>query len=136
MAAGSLQSDPLFTSEPDEEQIAKVARVVSQLEYLADHGVPQEPNHVNYLHHGVWEVKAAQYRVGYFDTDGEGLDNPKRKIHEYEEPASEDRFWFYPELASVLRLTHGFTKTDQQTHPREIELARKIRTEDLQHDQP
>jgi len=135
MEVGRLQSDPLFTSEPDERQIAKVAQVVAQLEYLADYGAPEEPNDVNYLHHGVWEVKVARYRVGYFDTDGHGLDNPKRKINEYEEPASDDRFWFYPVLAPVLRLTHGFTKTEQKTHPREIELARKIRTEDLRHDQ-
>lgn len=123
-------ADHVEDLEPD-EQILWFDWFTAACERLAQHGtLPHRHDH-NQLRDGIWEIKHSVLRVTFFDTDGNGQDEPLIDHESYSRFATRpwpDDFLYY------LRLTTAFEKTSQQTPPAEIELAKTVRTEDLEHD--
>lgn len=123
-------ADHVEDLEPD-EQIEWFDWFTAACEALADNGtLPHRQDH-NQLLDGIWEIKHGVLRVSFFDTDGTGEYEPLIDYDSYSRfttrPWPED-FCYY------LRLTTAFEKTTPKTPPAEIELAKTVRTEDLEHD--
>ena len=137
MELGEWAADPYFDGPPDREQIHDHAKLLAELEYLAEIGEPSGLGKVNYLHRGVWEVKAWFRRLAYFDTPGDGTYTEKPKIKDIrdlpEEQADRD-YWWYPEMDLHLRVTHLFMKDGEKAPDGAIDEACEIREEDVAHD--
>ncbi len=89
----------------------------------------------NKLDNGVWELKVGIFRLSFYDTDGKGGYLPKegdpvltwnQKI-EYRD---------LPEFDEFIRLGHAFNKRGNRTDPVDIKATKRVRTEDLKHDEP
>ena len=124
--------DPDAGDFPDAGQPSMRRRVLAEIAHLAQEGEPARD--YDYLVDGIWEFKIGTLRVTFYDTDGQGRFDPK----EGERPDSywTKRRWDFPEggMDEYVRLGHCFAKTGQKTRDADIELALKVREEDLSHD--
>ncbi|WP_421740692.1 hypothetical protein [Cellulomonas sp.] len=114
-----------------DEQIDWFDWFMAACDGLADFGTLPHSHDHNQLLDGIWEIKHSVLRVSFFDTDGTGTYEPLIDRTPYSRFAARpwpDDFLYY------LRLTTAFEKTTQKTPPAEIELAKTVRTEDLEHD--
>lgn len=136
LRAGNWSNDPYFQSPPDENQIHNAAKLLAHLRYIGENGCPPYRRCVNFLKDGIWEVKHGHHRIAYFDTAGKGSYEPKGRV-EYRmavDPEMDDDSWWYPEMDTILRLTNGWAKDGQKAPPEKIDLALRVREEDVDHD--
>ncbi|MFS0700283.1 hypothetical protein AB6N24_09955 [Cellulomonas sp. 179-A 4D5 NHS] len=123
-------ADHVGDLEPD-EQIRWYDWFMAACDGLAEYGtLPHRHDH-NQLLDGIWEIKHSVLRITFFDTDGSGEYEPLIDSDSYSRFTTRpwpDDFLYY------LRLTTAFTKTAPKAPPAEIELAKTVRTEDLEHD--
>jgi hypothetical protein len=136
MGQGDWADDPYFTSPPDGDQLHDMAKFLAEVEHIVKWGVPSRMSAINHLQHGVWEIKCGRHRLAYFDTPGDGTYLPKPPVEDgHRLPKHlQTEFWRYPSMDEVLRVTNGFSKTQQKAPPEQVALAVTIRDEDVQHD--
>jgi hypothetical protein len=106
------------------------------MEWIGERGLPLTREAVKHLADGIWEFRHGHHRIAYFDTGGEGAYDPKSRYDDRRlvDPRNEQSYWWYPDMDPILRLTNAWSKQSQKTPPHEIELARTIRGEDVEHD--
>lgn len=145
MVRGEWGEDPEVagTDLPNDEQIRAVNRLIAGMTFYAEHGYtaglgPGRTVSINKLRYGLWEFKEGNKRIAYFDTQGDGVCNPKswqRELGYFEnDPGSKDDV--APLLDFELRLSHAFGKPPLQrkTPEQDMQTARKLMEEDLAHD--
>lgn len=103
---------------------------LSAMRHLSQYGTLPPGTHYNVLLDGIWEFKRLRMRLTYYDTDGRGSHEPVyvEKGHWRNTP------WPMNDYDDYLRLTTAFEKTTAQTPQHEIDLAKQVREEDLEHD--
>ncbi|WP_441245597.1 type II toxin-antitoxin system RelE/ParE family toxin [Kitasatospora sp. McL0602] len=94
----------LASNKPAE--LDRLANLLIRLEHYAHRGTLEIPRELNELRDGMWEFKAGRDRLPFFNLE--------------ESPSG------------ALRLTHGFYKKQQETPHKEINMALKVRREDLE----
>ena len=111
-----------------------IVRAAFQL--FADMGYPNNQYcTVNELQDGVWEFKLGRVRVSFYDTDGRGSYNAKRRVISIvDSEFPDEEFWWLPLFDEDLRLGHCFGKTTQRTEDEDISETLRVREEDLAHD--
>lgn len=114
-----------------DEQVKDYQWFVAKLEYFADYGEFPQNGNWNQLMNGIWEIKRGAIRVSFFDTDGHGNYSPKivARVH-----TGGGGYCPLPEFDDYVRLGTVFLKGSGKTPPSEIDLAEKVREEDLAHD--
>ncbi|MBM7503514.1 hypothetical protein ACFPER_08530 [Agromyces aurantiacus] len=121
---------------PDERQPDDYFKLLAHLKHFVQHGEPLYRRAMNYLVDGVWEWKIGSKRIPMFDTDDEGNYEPKAPISHIDDAPKGARYWEIPDFDYTIRLTHMFPKTGPKAPPEEIQLAKTIREEDVEHDRP
>lgn len=114
--------------EPDETPPGRAATLRAAIKaFAAGRRLPYQ--RYNRLRDGVWEFKARNARLSFYDTDGEGCYIPK---------LGEDAgYWSGIELPAFddnIRLGHGFFKNSGKTSPGDINMTLKVREEDIGRD--
>lgn len=140
IAGGSWPEDPEAQREglPSDAQVSSLNRVVALVRYFADYGEPSRGGLINALQDGIWEFKEGEKRFSFFDTDGNGGYAPKVKIRNRNDAEFPDsQHWEIPTFDELLRIGHCFGKKHGQrtTSPADIAETKRIRMEDLEHDQ-
>lgn len=122
--------------DPDARPADVYYQFISRLKHLARTGHPVFRGACNWLPDGLWDAKADTLRIPFFDVDENGKHTKKNRITDRRtvDPDNQNEDWMFPTWDTFLRLTHGFPKTGDFTENDEIELAKKIRDEDLQND--
>lgn len=140
MLTGEWPEDPEAKAEglPSDTQISRRAQLVAGIKYFARNGVPAWGScGVNALRDGIWEFKEGEKRVSFFDTDGRGGFQPKKKFKDQtvaDFPDDED--WDIPSFDKEIRLGHCFGKPWGQrlTEQADLDETVRVREEDLSHD--
>lgn len=124
-------ADPQAVALPDEYQANVRRRLLVSIEALAMEGtLPRGA--FNRLEEGIWELKVANLRLSFFDTDGNGGYTPK--IGEAYTSWNGRTEYDLPEFDEKLRLGHYFAKTAQRTSNEDLEACKTVRLEDVAHD--
>lgn len=126
--------DPEVEKLPDERQIKEYYRFVALCKKLANGEDLEDWLSYNRLEDGIWELKVGIMRLAFYDTDGKGGWTPKpgEKHEQFDGKVK----WLIPmDFDFYLRLANSFPKTGAKTPPEEILRAKKIRDEDVDHDQ-
>ncbi|ACQ82153.1 conserved hypothetical protein [Beutenbergia cavernae DSM 12333] len=131
LAGGLVDASSAPDLAPD-EQIGHQAWLEAAFERFAEYGDLPGPHAWNRLRDGVWEIKRFNLRITFFDTDGQGSWDPKLGFEG-------ERLWGPPDLPEFddyIRLATAFVKPPhiRKTPPGEIELAKRVRDEDVSHD--
>lgn len=108
MADGRYPADEYLNSllaSTKSADLDRLANLLIRLEHYAHRGTLEIPRELNELRDGIWEFKAGRDRLPFFDVEGSPT--------------------------GALRLTHGFFKRQQETPRKEINMALKVRKEDL-----
>ncbi|MDQ4491132.1 hypothetical protein RBS60_13090 [Sinomonas sp. ASV486] len=113
---------------PD-EQVSCYHWFLRAAQKLARTGKPIHKDSYNQLRDGIWELKHANLRISFYDTDGSGHYDPLIDRESYGPWTT--RPW-PDDFLEFLRLTTAFEKLHQPEH---ITLAKQVRKEDLAHDQ-
>ncbi len=127
---GHIWCDPLADELPDAYQAKLYARLLAEIENLAD-GYDPSPQHLNYLDNGIWELKITNLRLTFYDTDGRGSPCTQHSDVEFELGR---KVHCLPEQfgrAGIIRLGHHFPKQSQKTTERDLQLSSTVRREDL-----
>lgn len=116
-------------TNPDEKQPSYKAKLLGAIFDFAEG--EEIPRHFyNFLSDGIWEFKAGDMRVSFYDTDGEGGFEPKNwrrdsPFAQAQLPEDFDEF---------VRLGHCFAKPERNPAASDLAECATVRTEDLDHD--
>lgn len=125
--------DPEVDDLPDERQVKEYYRFLALCKRLANGEDLEDWLSYNRLEDGVWELKVGIMRLAFYDTDGEGGFTPK--MGERHDEFDGRIKWLIPEdFDEHIRLANSFAKTGAKAPPEEIDRAKVIRGEDLDHD--
>jgi len=116
--------------EPD-EQLKAYAWLLVAIEYFAEEGLFPHVGDWNQLMRGIWEIRRWEIRVTFFDTDGRGNYTPKTMDRIV---TGGGGYCPLPDFDPFIRLGTVFEKTTPKTPQHELDLAERIRREDLDHD--
>lgn len=135
LEAGGFELPKVPDMEPD-EQVEHYDWLEAAWEYFADNSeFPGPRRSHDELVDGVWEIRRFNIRIAFFDTDGRGGHDPKidGSGHDLNRAGPP-----LPEFDRYVRLSCAWVKppTQRKTNPSDINFARGIRWEDLQHDKP
>lgn len=132
---GAWDADPELEEVPFDEQIDDYDALLNKMQYVARNGEPERSGDVNYLHSGIWEFKAGNKRLAFFDTDGQGNWERKAKVQDKADSVDPNSpCWWFPEMDEYLRLLNPWPKTGQKAPQDAIDLAITIACEDVNHD--
>lgn len=86
----------------------------------------------NRLRLGIWELKASNARITFYDTPGDGTFTPKLGIKQWH---GTEPYWELPEeLDDYIRLGACWEKVDEKALESDIEDSLRVRKEDIEHD--
>lgn len=125
--------DPASDKRPDEAQTKIYTRVMAHFEWLAEYGRFERPTDFNSLDQGIWEIKVANVRFSFFDTDGVGGYSPKYGTA-YLDWQQKLRWELPEQFDEFVRIGHCFAKVSQQTLEEDLQQADAMREEDVGHD--
>lgn len=132
LAAGTWPDETVEL--PDHAQVRDLHTLKALTKMLA--GTGRLPKYAfNKLDDGIWELKVGIFRLSFYDTDGVGGYTAK----EGEPVFTWDHKKEYPELPvfdDYIRLGHAFNKRTQRTETSDLQATKKVRQEDLHHDEP
>lgn len=132
---GAWKDEPGLGEVPFDEQIDDYHALLNKMQYVARNGEPERKADVNYLHSGIWEFKAGNKRLAFYDTDGMGNWEPKTKVGDKNNsPDPSSPCWWFPSMDSYLRVLNPWLKTSEKAPPEAIDLAVTIAHEDVTQD--
>lgn len=114
---------------PDEKQPSYKAKLLGAIFDFAEG--EDVPRHVyNFLTDGIWEFKAGDVRVSFYDTDGQGGFEPKnwKKDSPFAQAELPEDFDEY------VRLGHCFAKPERNPTASDLAECATVRMEDLNYD--
>lgn len=126
---GSGMVEVRDVSNPDEKQPGYKAKLLGTIfDFAEGEDIPNRS--YNFLSDGIWEFKAGDMRVSFYDTDGNGDFDPKN----WQKDSPFSKAQLPDEFDEQVRLGHSFAKPDSSTSADDLMECATVRTEDLEHD--
>lgn len=117
---------------PDDAQFDVYDQLIGIIDAIASGGEVFD-DEFNYLHHGIWEIKHANVRISFYETDGMGsISTDSGEIKGTNRQGY--TIWYFPELDDIVRLGHCWEKLGRRAGDQNIISATKFRSEDVRHD--